>query len=111
MKNIKFDSVLLFALLIPFIMTFSLSPGSTPLWLFGLIFLGLLLYIIVDLDFITLKFQAILRIKSTLLWVLVVGVIGVVMGSAIIVRHQSSPTYNIHDIILQQEAAVKFLVH
>ena len=43
MKNIKFDSILLFVLVIPFIMTYRIGPNDTPYWLFGLIFLGLLL--------------------------------------------------------------------
>ena len=51
MKNIKLDTILLFALLIPFIMNYRISPGTTPYWLFGLIFFGLLSYISLDLFF------------------------------------------------------------
>jgi uncharacterized membrane protein len=50
-------------------------------------------------------------LKKILLWSIVVIVIGSALFSAIVVRHQTSPTYNVHDIILQQEAAVKFLLH
>src|SRR5689334_11328833 len=109
MKNIKLDSILLFALLVPFIMTFRLSPGDTPFWLFGIIFLGMLSYIL--LDVMSLKALVYSRLKNNLLWALLIGVIGIGLFSAIIVRHQSSPIYNIHDIILQQEAAVRFLLH
>lgn len=109
MKNIKLDSILLFALLIPFIMTYRLSPGNTPFFLFGLIFAGLAFYIL--LDILNLKEKTKFLLKTILLILLIVGSIGTASYSEIIVRHQSSPTYNIHDIILQQEAAIRFLLH
>lgn len=111
MKNIKLDSILLFALVIPFIMTYRLSPGDTPYWWFGLIFLGLLTYMVLDLGWVSLKESVFSLYKNILLWVLIVGVIGSALFSAIIVRHQTSPIYNVHDIILQQEAAVRFFLH
>lgn len=111
MKNIKFDSILLFTLVIPFIMTYSLSPSNTPFWLFGLIFLGLIIYIVVDLDFFKIRIITGPSFKNLLSWVMVVGVIWSVLFSAIVTRHQSSIIYGVHDIILQQEAAIKFLVH
>ena len=107
--KIKLDTILLFALLIPFIMTYRLSPGITPYWLFGLIFLGLLSYIL--LDILVLKDKTRFFLKHVLFWILVILTIGSAFYSAIIVRHQTSPTYNIHDIILQQESAIRFLLH
>lgn len=109
MNKIKLDSVLLFALLTPFIMTFRISPGTTPFWLFGLIFAGLLFYII--LDILNLRQKSKFALKSFLLAFLIISSIGATSYSEIIVRHQTSPTYNIHDIILQQESAVRFLLH
>lgn len=108
--KLKLDSILLFALLIPFVMTYRLSPGETPYWLFGLIFLGLFFYISLDL-FFKLKSEILNKLKLGLFWLLVLGTIGSAFFSAIIVRHQTSPTYNVHDIILQQEAAIRFLLH
>lgn len=106
--NIKIDSVLLFALVIPFIMSVRLSPGQTPYWLFGLIFLGLLLYIV--LDIIKLSTNLCFKLKQGLLWLIIIGVIGSAFISAIIVRHQTAPIYQIHDIVIQQETAMRFLL-
>lgn len=104
----KLDSILLPALVIPFIMTYRLSPGETPYWLFGLIFLGLLLYIVVDL--IKLNPRTHNRFKNILLGLLIIGVIGSAYFSSIIVRHQTAPVYGVHDIILQLESAIQFFL-
>ena len=108
--KLKLDSILLFALLIPFIMTYRISPGDTPYWLFGLIFLGLLAYISLDL-FFKFKDKLLNKLKLALFWLLVLGTIGSAFFSAIIVRHQTSPIYGVHDIIIQQEQAIRFLLH
>lgn len=108
--KLKLDSVLLFALSIPFIMTYRISPGDTPYWLFGLIFLGLLSYISLDL-FFKFKRELLNKLKLILFWALALGTIGSAFYSAIIVRHQTSPIYNVHDIIIQQEQAIRFLLH
>jgi len=108
MKHIKLDSVLLFALVIPFIMMYRLSPGETPFWLFGLIFLSLLWYLILDL--LTIPQKTYLLFKQITLWFIMFAVIGSAFVSAIIVRHQTAPIYMIHDIILQQESAIRFLL-
>lgn len=109
MRNIKIDSVLLFALVVPFIIAYRISPNDTPYWFFGLIFLGLLSYI--ALDIFKLKENTVFRFKQTILWILVFGVIGSAIFSAIVVRHRTAPVYMIHDIIIQQEAAIRFLLH
>lgn len=107
-KRIQLDSILLFALVIPFIMYYRIGPGDTPYWLFGLIFLGLLLNIIVDL----LDIKAVLynRLKQILLGFIILAVVGGAFFAAIVVRHQTHPIYMIHDMPLQQEAAVRFLL-
>lgn len=108
MKKVKLDSVLLFALIVPFIMTVRLATGETPFWLFGLIFLGMLLYIILDLIDLKPQLYEILKIK--LLAGLIVVIIGSAFWSAMYVRHTLSPEYDIHDIILQQEAAIRYFL-
>lgn len=108
MKRLHLDSVLLLALVIPFIMTYRISPGDTPFWLFGLIFLGLLLYII--LDILSLGKNTYYFLKRILLWFLIVIVLGSAFVSAIIVRHKTAPVYMIHDIVLQQESAIRFFL-
>ncbi|MBI2613519.1 MAG: DUF2029 domain-containing protein [Candidatus Levybacteria bacterium] len=109
MKNIKLDSVLLFALVVPFVMMYRIGPNDTPYWLFGLIFLGLLSYL--SLDIFKLKENIYFKLKQLILWILIFGVIGSAIFSAIVVRHRTHPVYMIHDIIIQQEAAVRFLLH
>ena len=109
MRNLKLDSILLFVLVVPFIMSYRIGPLDTPFWLFGFIFLGLLSYCVLDL----LQFgeKIYFRLKNVILWTLIVGVIGSAFYSAIAVRHKTHPIYMIHDIVIQQEAAIRFLLH
>lgn len=106
--SFRLDSVLLFALSIPFIMAVRIGPGETPYWLFGLIFFGLLGYLV--LDIIEVSKSTYLKLKDVLLWILVVVVIGSSFASSIIVRHINHPTYQIHDMPLQQEIAIRYLL-
>lgn len=109
MKKISLSSILLFALVIPYVMTYRIGPGETPYWLFGIIFLILLLYLILDL--LKINGKVYFKFKDILLWMTIVIVVGSSAASNIIVRHQTSPVYGVHDIILQQEAAIRFLIH
>lgn len=108
MKSLRLDTLLAFVLIVPFIMTVRISPHETPFWLFTLIFSGLLAYLI--LDILKLKEKLFERLKNITVWILVSVVILASFGSAIIVRHQTSPIYNVHDIIIQQEAAIRYLL-
>lgn len=105
---IKLSSILLFALIVPFIMSVRLSPGDTPFWLFGLIFLGLFSYTVID--FFKISEDRYFQVKSILLWLLILATIGSAFFSSIVVRHIAHPTYQIHDMPLQQEIAVRFLL-
>jgi len=98
MEKISLSSVLLFCLIIPFIMTYQIGPGVTPYWLFGLIFALLLFYLILG------------KFKNLIIWLLIILVIGSAYISAILVRHRTAPNYQAHDIILQLEAAIRFLL-
>lgn len=108
MRKLQLDSILLFALVIPFIMAVRIGPGDTPYWLFGIIFLLLCGHIVLDILSIKEKLRSLL--KQIVLWITIVVVIGSAFSSAIIVRHQVAPVYMIHDIILQQESAIRFLL-
>lgn len=108
MRRLQFDSVLLFALVVPFIMNYRLGSGETPFWLFGIIFSGLLSYICIDL--FSLSRDAFNRTKDIALWFVTVVVIGSAFWAAMIVRHQTSPVYDVHDIIIQQEAAIRYFL-
>lgn len=86
-----------------------IGAGETPYWLFGIIFFLLLGYIVLDL--LKLKEKTYELAKKMVLWVIIGIVIGSSFFSAIIVRHQTQPIYMVHDIVLQQEAAIRFLIH
>ncbi len=108
--KIRFDSILLFALVIPFIMAYRIGTGDTPpYWLFAIIFLLLTGYSLIDL--LPLPYLQFARWKNIALITTIIVVVGSAFTSAIIVRHKTHPIYMIHDIILQQEAAIQFLVH
>lgn len=98
MKKFDLTAVLLFCLVTPFIMAYGIGPGNTPYWLFGIIFGLLLGYLILE------------NFRSIILWLIIILVIGSAVGSSIIVRHRVAPIYQVHDIILQQEAAIRFLI-
>lgn len=106
--QISLSTLLLFTLLVPFVMSYRISPGDTPFWLFGLIFLGLFLYIVLDLY--SKKIKQHFQFKLILLWILIAMSIGAAFYSVIVVRHKVAPVYTVHDIILQQEAAIRFLL-
>lgn len=106
--NIKLDSIILFALVIPYIMSVRISPGETPFWLFGFLFLSLLSYVAIDL--IKIKETLFLKIKNILLFSIIAVTILASFSSAIIVRHQTHPIYNVHDIVIQQESAIRYLL-
>ena len=108
MKNLKLDTILAFVLIVPFIMTVRISPRETPFWLFSLIFGGLLFYL--ALDILNIKEKLFEKLKNITVWALVLTVIVASFASAIIVRHQTSPNYNVHDIIVQQEIAMRYLL-
>lgn len=107
--KIRLDSILLPVLIFPFILNFRISWLETPFWLFGCVFF--LLVFNICLDVYLSRHKSYEKIKTTLFWFISSIVIISSFVSAIIVRHQTSPIYMIHDTVLQQEAAVRFLVH
>lgn len=106
--KVRLSSVLLFCLVVPFIMTYRIGPGGTPYGLFGIIFGLLLAYL--GLDLVEWKKSRIEKLKSLVLGLLIVLVIGGAYFSAIVVRHRTSPVYNAHDIVLQLESGVQFFL-
>jgi len=106
--KIAFSSILLPILTVPIIMRYGLSAGSTPYWLFALIFLGYLLFI--TLDVINLTKSSYEKYKKILFWILLAAILGSVSISSIVKRSQVAPVFEVHDIILQQEAAIRFLL-
>lgn len=109
MKHLSLSSIILFPLVIYFIMQYRLSSGETPYFLFGIIFLLLLSYIVIDLVNISQKLHSLW--KNILLSGIIVVVLGSAFSASMIVRHQTAPEYGVHDIVLQQEAAIRYLLH
>lgn len=108
-SKISLSSILLFALAVPFIMAYRISPGNTPYWLFGIIFFVLIGNIAIDPY--KEKIKQYFLYKQVIMWFIIVVTLGAGFFSSIIVRHQTAPTYLIHDIVLQQEASIKFFLH
>jgi hypothetical protein len=107
--KISFSSILLFILVVPFIMTYRIGPGETPYWLFGLIFAAIIGNLLVDVYRENIKKYFLW--KQIILGFVILATIGMAFYSSIVVRRQTAPTYMIHDIILQQESAIRFLIH
>lgn len=110
MRNLRlsFSSVLLAALTVPVIMTYQIFPGDTNYIQFGLIFLGLFLTFL--LDVVSLSEKKYYFYKYLLFWSVLTLAVGGAFISAIIVRHKVAPVFQIHDIILQLEAAIRFFL-
>jgi hypothetical protein len=98
--KISLDGVILFMMSIPFIMKYRISPGETPYWLFTAIFILLLSYFFVTRE----------KIKTILVWVIIVFTIGSALLSSLVWRHKTAPEFGVHDIILQQESAIRFFL-
>lgn len=110
MKNMRFSlsSVLLAVLVVPVIMTYQINPGDTNYIQFGLIFLGLFLTFILDILPITQKKYYLF--KYLLFFFVLALSVGGAFLSAVVVRHKVAPVFQIHDIILQLEAAIRFFI-
>lgn len=107
------DSVLLFAFSIPVVMQYRILPvDGTPYWLFGLLFLILTLNC-----FISLYSEVLGRWKkyvSRIKMVFLIATLCITLGGASITamfdRARIAPVYGVHDIILQQESAMRYLI-
>lgn len=110
MKKLRFSlsSVILAALVIPIIMTYRISPGDTNFIQFGLIFLGIFSNFM--LDILSISERRYTFLKYIIFWAVLSLAVGGAFASAIIVRHNVAPVFQIHDIILQLEAAVRFFI-
>lgn len=107
-----FDALLLMVLSLPVVLRYKILPTeTTPYWLFGILFFMLVGNILYSFHAKVLGKQDIFfRIKSAILWIVLSIAIGGVVGTAIIDRSRGSPVLGVHDIILQQEAAMRYLL-
>lgn len=107
------DAVLLFALSIPVVMQYRIYPmEGTPYGLFGILFFVLLAHIVFSYEpGILGKFRKRLPAIKTFLAVAAIAIsLGGSMFTAIADRARVAPVWGVHDIILQQEAAMRYLL-
>jgi hypothetical protein len=108
-----FDSLLLFALAIPVVMKYRILPvEGTPYWLFGVLFfiLGAHCFVSVYPDMLGSYKKHLDKIKMFFVLVTIAITLGGAVVTAMFDRARTAPVYGVHDIILQQESAMRFLV-
>ena len=99
------SSVLLFVFSIPVVTHYRILPiVGTPYWLFGLLFLFLILHLVLSFNNLYGK------VRHLLFWLILIIVFGGTTVTAIVDRSKTAPVYGVHDIILQQEAAMRYLL-
>ena len=106
-------SVLLFAFSIPVIMKYRILPiDGTPYWLFGILFFLLVSHCFVSLypEMLGAYKRNLARIKIWFLLVTLVITVGGPAVTAMVDRAKTAPVLGVHDIILQQEAAMRYLL-
>src|SRR3989344_8112397 len=106
--KLKLDTILAFVLIVPFVLSHGIWPRATPYWLFTLIFIALLMLVFLDINKISNKIYE--KSKNIILWGLILSIISGAFISEIILRHESLPTFRIHDIVIQQEIAIRYLL-
>ncbi len=112
MNLLLLEAILLFAFSVPVVMGYRILPATgTPYWLFGILFLLLVANILLAVSSSVGKQQKVMeRIQTYILWLVLVIVIGGTTVTAIVDRSRTAPVFGVHDIILQQEAAMRFLL-
>jgi uncharacterized membrane protein len=106
------DAVLLWILSIPVVMGYRILPiEGTPHWLFGILFLILTVHLLVSLSPSLIRSAKTLnRFKSFCVWAVLIIVLGGTMVTSMVDRAKVAPVWGVHDIILQQEAAMRYLL-
>lgn len=107
------SAVLLFSFSIPVVMQYRILPvDGTPYWLFGVLFSLLLINCVFAFVAPAGKFFARWgnAIKNSVLVLVLCIVLGGVTVTAMVDRARTAPVLGVHDIILQQEAAMRYLI-
>lgn len=113
MVNKSLDALLLYALTIPIVMKYRILPvEGTPYWLFGILFALLTFNVGISIypDFLGRLKKRIELIKQVVFFAVIIIVLGGVTITAMVDRARVAPVYGVHDIILQQEAAMRYLL-
>lgn len=107
------DAGLLMALAFPIVMRYRIMPiEGTPYWLFGVLFFLFILNISISLfsNYFG-KYIPVAKTKFFITLSVITIVVGGATATAIADRHRIAPALGVHDIILQQEAAIRYLIH
>ena len=107
------DSILLFAFAVPVVMKYRILPvEGTPYWLFGILFLILGTHCF--MSFYPGILGGYKKHLEKLKMLCVTTTIAITLGGAVVTamfdRAKTAPVYGVHDIILQQEAAMRYLL-
>lgn len=106
--KLALDTTLAVILIPFFILHYGLWPRTTPYALFALIFLSLIVFGWLDVAKIGQKVYE--RSKNIVLWGLLIVIICAAFFSEIQLRHESLPTFHVHDIVIQQEYAIQYFL-
>lgn len=107
------DAILLFTLSVPVVMKYRILPvEGTPYWLFGLLFVAFVVNVLLAYrSMVITKLNIMLeRTRDFLIWLVIVMVVGGTVVTAMVDRNRVAPVWGVHDIILQQEAAMRYLI-
>jgi hypothetical protein len=107
------NAILLFALSIPIVMRYRILPvDGTPYWLFGVLFLVLMVHCVVA--FVPSVLGKFSRYRAVVQNIFLIITLCIVVGgssiTAMVDRAKTAPVYGVHDIILQQEAAMRYVI-
>lgn len=110
-----FDAALLMALSVPVMMEYRIYPTeATPFWWFGILFFLMIGNIMLALYRQDPKAKTGIRyelLRNGITWVVIAAVLGGTMVTSIMDRGRIAPglNYEVHDIVLQLESAVRYL--
>lgn len=113
MELIAINAVLVFALTVPIVMTYRILPvEGTPYWLFALYFFLAVAGVAVSMSFRMPTFLS--KHKSRLRVLILCFVLAISLGgssvTAMFDRARVAPVWGVHDIVLQEEAAMRYLI-
>ena len=105
------NAILAFSLAIPIVFRYRIaSIEGTPYGFFGLLFLLLALNVFIAIQPEIFKKINLGRLKNILLALILLLSVGAATWTAILDRAKTAPNHEVHDIILQQEAAMRYLL-
>jgi len=105
MNQAAINGILLFALTVPLVMKYRILPiEGTPYWLFAIFFVLLVANVLLTL------FSKATRLRFLCIWGSIAIALGGVLWTSMVDRWQTAPALGVHDIILQQEAAMRYLI-